>query len=127
MIPLNKVEQIHNLLIEQFGGAKGIRDYGALDAALNRPFATFDQQELYSSPVEKASAIMESILVNHPFIDGNKRTGYVLMRLILLQAGLDIVASQDEKYAFVISIATGQVSFDEIRQWLEEKTKRVSP
>ncbi|WP_262512383.1 type II toxin-antitoxin system death-on-curing family toxin [Adhaeribacter arboris] len=77
---------MHNLLIEEFGGAKGIRDLGALDAAINRPFATFDQQELYPNPVDKAAAIIESILINHPFLDGNKRTGYVLMRLLLLQS-----------------------------------------
>ena len=90
MISIKEVEQIHNFLIEEFGGAKGIRDLGALDAAINRPFATFDQQELYPNPVDKAAAIIESILINHPFLDGNKRTGYVLMRLLLLQSGQDI-------------------------------------
>ena len=87
MISIKEVEQIHNLLIEEFGGAKGIKDLGALDAAINRPFATFDQQELYPNPVDKAAAIIESILINHPFMDDNKRTGYVLMRLLLLQSG----------------------------------------
>ena len=61
MISIKEVEQIHNLLIEEFGGAKGIRDLGALGAAINRPFATFDQQELYPNSVDKA-AIIESIL-----------------------------------------------------------------
>ena len=121
MISLEEVEQIHNLLIEEFGGAKGIRDKGALDAAINRPFATFDSQELYPSPADKAAAIIESILVNHPFIDGNKRTGYVLMRLFLMQAGQDIQASQDDKYDFVISIATGKMTYDGIRKWITER------
>jgi death-on-curing protein len=118
MISLKEVKQIHNLLIKEFGGAPGIRDYGALDAALNRPFATFDLQELYPNPADKAAAIIESILINHPFVDGNKRTGYVLMRLLLLKSGLDIQAGQEEKYDFVISIATGESSFDSIKNWI---------
>ncbi len=123
MISLKEVEQIHNLLIEEFGGAKGIRDLGALDAAINRPFATFDQQELYPQPVDKAAAIIQSILINHPFIDGNKRTDYVLMRLLLLQSGQDIQAEQEERYDFVISIAIGQLTFNGIKEWLEKKTQ----
>lgn len=124
MISLKEAEQIHNLLIEEFGGAKGTRDLGALDASINRPFATFDQQELYPSPEEKAAAIIESILINHPFIDGNKRTGYVLMRLLLLQSGLDIKAEPDDKYEFVISIATGKLQFDGIKKWIESKLQK---
>jgi death-on-curing protein len=124
MISIEEVEHIHNLLIEEFGGAKGIRDFGALDAAINRPFATFDQQDLYPSSVDKAAAIIESILINHPFIDGNKRTGYVLMRLFLLQSGQDIEAGQEEKYNFVISIATGKMTFEGIKKWIGERLKK---
>ena len=75
MISRNEVEHIHSLLIEEFGGSKGIRDVGALDAALHRPFVTFDQKELYPEASDKASALLESIVKNHPFVDGNKRTG----------------------------------------------------
>lgn len=75
---------IHQILIEKFGGATGVRDNKALEAAINRPFATFDQQELYPTAVDKAASILESIVVNHPFQDGNKRTDYTLMRLTLL-------------------------------------------
>jgi len=124
VISIKEVEQIHNLLIEEFRGAKGIRDFGALDAAINRPFATFDQQELYPTPAAKAAAIIESILKNHPFVDGNKRTRYVLMRLLLLQSGQDIQAEQEEKYDFVISIATGQLTFNGIKDWIERKLQK---
>lgn len=126
MISIKEVEQIHNLLIAEFGGAKGIRNLGALDAAINRPFASFDQQELYPNPIDKAAAIIESILINHPFVDGNKRTGYVLMRLLLLQSGQDIQAEQAEKYDFVISIATGQLPINGIKDWIESKLQRLS-
>lgn len=127
MITRKEVEQIHNLLIREFGGSSGIRDKGALEAAINRPFATFDQKELYPSSADKAAAIIESILSNHPFTDGNKRTGYVLMRMILLESGWDISASEDEKYEFVISIAKGEMSFEKIKIWINERLKKINP
>jgi death-on-curing protein len=68
-----------------------------LESTIHRPFSTFDQISLYPSPADKATAILESILMNHPFLDGNKRTAYVLMRMILLEQHLDIRASQEEK------------------------------
>lgn len=113
-ISFQDVEAIHHLLIDNFGGGHGIRDKGALEAALNRPFQTFDQVDLYPTSVDKAAAIFESIIINHPFIDGNKRTAYVLMRLILLEGNMDIQAAEDAKYDFVISAAKGSLSFDDI-------------
>ncbi len=94
-----------------------------LESAINRPYATFDNSELYPSLPEKAAAILESVLINHPFIDGNKRTAYVLMRLILLEGGYDIEAKQDEKYEMVISASTGTMRFDEIRNWIQSRIK----
>ena len=78
MISIAEVEKIHDILIEKFGGLKGIRDHGILDSAINRPYQTFDGKDLYPDPVDKAAAIFESIISNHPFVDGNKRTAYVL-------------------------------------------------
>lgn len=72
MIDLKTVEKIHHILIEEFGGSKGIRDLGGLQAAIARPYATFDLQDLYSTAIEKAAAIFESIIINHPFIDETK-------------------------------------------------------
>lgn len=71
--------------------------------------------------MDKAAALIESIVLNHPFIDGNKRTGYVLMRLLLLNEGLDISASQDDKYEFVISIAKGEYDYNQIINWINNK------
>jgi death-on-curing protein len=116
--------KIHNLLIDEFGGTRGIRDHSLLDSALNRPFQTFDGELLYPTLIDQSAAIIESIVKNHPFHDGNKRTGYTLMRLHLLNNGLDINASEDDKYDFVISIASGRIDFDQIKQWIENNLEK---
>ena len=121
MIRLAEVLAIHDILIERFGGAKGVRDNAGLESAINRPYQTFDGKELYPDPVDKAAAIFESIISNHPFIDGNKRTAYVLMRLLLKEGTLDIVASEDEKFDFVIQCAQGTKTFDDIKAWIKSR------
>jgi death-on-curing protein len=118
MISIKEVEEFHQILIDAFGGSHGIRDLSALESALARPFQTFDDKELHVTPIHKAASLIESILINHPFIDGNKRTGYVLMRIYLISNGLDIQATQEEKYDFVINIASGLIKFESIVEWL---------
>lgn len=121
MIELKDVLNIHNILIDKFGGSKGVRDNGAFESAINRPYATFDGKDLYTSPEEKAAALFESILINHPFVDGNKRTAYTLMKLILLENGVDFLADHDEKYKMVIAASTGEIRFDEIKSWIQSR------
>ena len=126
MIPVKEVELLHRILIDKFGGSQGIRDSAALESAIARPFQTFDGNDLYPSVFEKAASLIESILVNHPFIDGNKRTGYTLLRLYLIQNGLDINASQDNKYEFVIDIASGTLKYEGILSWLKSNTSKMN-
>ncbi|MBK7871823.1 MAG: type II toxin-antitoxin system death-on-curing family toxin [Saprospiraceae bacterium] len=124
MISTEEAIVIHKLLITQFGGIEGVRNLEGLASALDRPFTTFDGEELYKDGVEKAAALIESLIKNHPFLDGNKRIGYVLMRLILMENGLDIEANEESKYQFVISIASGQLDFDAIKEWIHKNLKR---
>jgi death-on-curing protein len=119
MISVNNVLTIHQLLVTSFGGSQGVRDRNLLESALARPLQTFDGKELHPTMIEKSTSLFESIITNHPFVDGNKRTGYVLMRLILLKNGLDINASQDQKYEFVMRVASGQTKLESIISWLE--------
>ena len=121
MIKLQEVLEIHKVLIQKFGGSQGLRDEGALISALQRPFSGFGETEFYPSVEEKAASILESIIKNHPFVDGNKRTAYVLMRLLLMQFGKDIKATQSEKYDFVIEIASSKIAFQEILIWLKKR------
>jgi death on curing protein len=119
MIDVTEVLSIHNNILSQTGGSDGVRDMDLLESALARPFQSFDGQDFYPEIIEKAAALIESIVKNHPFMDGNKRTGYVLMRAMLLSSGIEINASEDEKYDFVIAVAEGRLDFDAIKAWLE--------
>lgn len=127
MITLTIAERYHNELIDKFGGARGIRDQGSLLAALARPYATFDQQDLYPTPVDKATAIFESLIINHPFIDGNKRIAYTMLRIVLTDFYLDIMAFEEEKYQMTIAASAGQIRFDEIKQWIEDHLISINP
>ncbi|MBK8830120.1 MAG: type II toxin-antitoxin system death-on-curing family toxin [Saprospiraceae bacterium] len=127
MISFEEAIQIHELLIQKFGGSVGLRDQEALKSALTRPYQTFEEQNLYPTPEEKAAAVLESIISNHPFLDGNKRLGFVLMKLILLEAGLAINASHEEIYNFIIQVATGEHNIDSITNWIKFHVNQNKP
>jgi death-on-curing protein len=124
MIEISEAIQLHRTLIDHFGGSHGLRDTAALESALSRPFQRFDGKELYPTVQEKAAALVESILINHPFIDGNKRTGYGLLRIFLELNGFKISASSDNKYEFIINIASGTMNFEGIVKWLEANSEK---
>jgi death-on-curing protein len=121
VILLEEVLVYHTALIKKHGGDDGIRDEGLLLSALARPFMTFDQQDLYPTPSGKAAAIFESMVINHPFLDGNKRIAFFLLRLILLDYDIDILANEDEEYDFTIAASMGELDFDKIKGWIDSK------
>ena len=116
---------IHDQVVKLHGGSSGIRDINGLESALARPYQTFGEEDLYPSCFEKASAIGESIIMNHPFVDGNKRTGYVLMETLLRIDGYKINTTDEDLYEFVIKIATGEIKFEEIVVWLKTNTSKL--
>ena len=123
MFNIAKVLALHDQVLIRYGGASGVRDSGLLDSALNRPFQTFGGEELYPDPYHKAAAVIESIILNHPFIDGNKRTGFLLGASFLLDYNINLIATEDARYNFVIDISTGSLSFEEIVIWLRQNTE----
>ena len=112
------VIKIHKILVEQFGGSHGLRDRALLEAALQRRESTFDQKELHPDPLNKCAALLESIIKNHPFNDGNKRIGYTLSRMYLLSNHYDLTATELKRYDFIISIASGKETYESIVDWL---------
>jgi death-on-curing protein len=94
-----------------------------LMSAIERPFQTFDSKELYPTPVEKAAALAESLIINHPFVDGNKRTGMLAMLTLLKHYDITLTASDDALYDFIVAISTGEQRYDEIKLWLGNNAK----
>ena len=125
MILTQEILTIHKTLIDTFGGSAGVRDLPALESALARPFQQYDGDDLYQSVLQKAAALVESLLINHPFVDGNKRTGYTALRLFLLQNSLDFSTKAD-RYKFIIDIASGQLKYDDILTWLIDNTNSAA-
>lgn len=103
-----------------------MRDLKLLESAVGRAFQTFDEKDLYPTIVEKAVALFESIISNHPFVDGNKRVAYTLLRLMLLESESDIDASEQDKYNFVISCAEGNLSFEQKLEWVTQRMKNAT-
>lgn len=125
MITVSKAERVHALLVAEFGGATGLRDTGGLEASLARPYQTFGGQDLYPDAIGKAAAMLEGVIIRHPWMDGNKRTGYVLMELVLEEGAVQLYATEDEKYAMTIRVAEGKSSIEEIRRWIEAHIKVI--
>jgi death on curing protein len=125
MILIEDVLKLHDKSIDDFGGAKGIRDTGLLESALARPFQTFAGEDLYPTIFEKAAAIAESLIKNHPFIDGNKRTGFLTMVSVLYEYNFALTACEDDLYNFIISISSGKIKFEEIVHWLKQNSNPI--
>lgn len=124
MISKKLALEFNKIISKHSGGAEGLRDESLLLSALHRPFQTFDGKELYPSAIDKAAAIFESIVINHPFIDGNKRMAYAFLRVLLSEEGLEIDATEDEKYNFVIAASKGTLDFEKVRTWILEHLKQ---
>ena len=122
MITMEQILLLHHLSIEKYGGSHGVRDAGLLDSAIARQFQTFAGENLYTSVFEQAAAISESLIINHPFVDGNKRTGFLAMIAILRINNIMLNADEKHAYQFIIDISTGKIRFEEIVTWLKNNT-----
>ena len=117
------VLKIHDAQLAEHGGSTGIRDQGLLDSALHHPINLFS----YGSPnlFELAAAYAERIAKNHPFIDGNKRTAYVVMLLFLRLNGFDLIAPREERVIKMVELASSKITVEQFVNWLKENTKLI--
>ncbi|OGQ50787.1 MAG: death-on-curing protein [Deltaproteobacteria bacterium RIFCSPLOWO2_02_FULL_53_8] len=106
---LTEVVEIHCDQIMRYGGSPGIRDVELLQSAVGMPTAGFSEDYLHSDIFEMAAAYLFHIIRNHPFIDGNKRTGAVTALVFLMMNGIEIVAKEDKFEAMVRSVAEGKM------------------
>jgi death-on-curing protein len=117
-LTLNELLQLHRRIVEQSGGSAGIRSVEALESALAQPRMTFSGQDLYPTIVEKAAALGFSVIKNHPFVDGNKRTGHAAMEVFLFLNGYEIDASVDEQEHVILQLAAGELGRNTFTEWL---------
>jgi death on curing protein len=107
---------LHSLSISQFGGAQGVRDQGMLESALNRPLNKWGYEN--ASIVECAVAYAYGIAMNHPFVDGNKRTAFLAMGVFLEKNGYRLTATEPDSTTTFLKLAAGEMTETELVEWL---------
>ena len=113
-----KVLLLHQLLIQETGGAEHIRDFALLDSALEGAFATFGGVELYPSKEEKGARLGFSLISNHAFVDGNKRIGMYVMLTFLEVNGIHVDCSNDDVIEAGLGVAGGSMKYEELLEWV---------
>ena len=111
---------IHSRLIQSTGGAHGILDLSMLLSALGRPQATFDGNDLYGDLFSKATSLMDSLIRDHPFVDGNKRTAIAAAALFMQLNGYSLVVANEEMARFTLACAQSKVTLEEISAWMRQ-------
>lgn len=112
-----QVIKIHNMLISQTGGSDGIRDEGLLESALNAPFQTFDGEYIYRTIKAKAAKLGYFLVKNHPFIDGNKRIGILVMITFLEINGVEVTCTDEELITLGLGLADGTIDDEDLLNW----------
>ena len=123
-LSLEQVLDLHRRQLRRFGGPAGLRDRGALESAVARPQMTFGGEDLYPEIEDKAAALMHSLVMNHPFVDGNKRVGAHASLMLLLANGVEPTFSPAELTAITLATARGEVNAEALSIWLRQRTRR---
>ena len=119
-LSVDEVLAIHQRLIERFGGSPGVRDPGLLESALFRPRTGY-----YADLAEMAAALFESLLMNHPFVDGNKRVAFFATDVFLRLNGWALEVDPDEAYGFLMGLlAENTADYDHLLPWIREALTR---
>ena len=123
-LSLTQVLDLHRRQIRRFGGGSGLRDRGALEAAVARPQMTFGGEDLYPEVADKAAALMHSLVMNHPFVDGNKRAGAHACILFLVANGVEPIFSSAQLTEITLAVARGVVTAEALSIWLRQRSRQ---
>jgi death-on-curing protein len=115
---------IHARLIAETGGLHGLRELALLESAVARPQASFEGRDLYADLFAKATVLLESLVNNIPFLDGNKRTGITAVALFLRINGYRFKVTNEDMVAFVLKVAQKQLNFEEVTVWLKKHSQK---
>lgn len=124
-LTLEQVFLIHEDQLLRYGGSSGLRDLPLLESAIFRPQSSFGGEDLYSSIFEKAAALMHSLLLNHPFVDGNKRTATTSMLVFLELNNYRLQVSQKALVEVAIKIESKQLNLEQIASWFRKYAKKI--
>ena len=114
-----QILMLHTALIAQTGGIDGVRDEGLLDSAINAPFQTFAEQDLYPTVLEKAARLGFGLISNHPFLDGNKRIGAHAMLTFMGVNQINLCCTDEELISLILQVASGRLDYDGMLEWLK--------
>jgi death-on-curing protein len=120
-LTLGEVVALQQRIIAATGGARGIRDLGALESAVAQPRVSFGGEDLYLGVIEKAAALGFSLVMGHPFLDGNKRTGHAAMETFLVLNGYEVSAAVDEQERVILQLAAGELSRAGFLEWVRSR------
>lgn len=123
-LSLVQVLDLHGRQIRAFEGSEGLRDRGALESAVARPAMTFGGEDLYPEAADKAAALMHSLVMNHAFVDGNKRIGASAAELFLELNGYRLAALDEELEQITLTVARGELDADALAIWFRQRISR---
>ncbi len=123
-VPIEEVYEIHEAIIKQVGTKASVRDFTLLHSAVERPKATFDGKDLYPTIFTKAAALLQSICLNHPFTDGNKRSAWLSTKRFLFINGYHLRAEPKEGANFMVYVDNSKPELLEIARWLKDHSKK---
>lgn len=123
-LSLEQVLFIHQQMLEKYGGSEGVRDQNLLEFSIVKPRISAFGEEVYPTLFLKLAALLHAIIRNHAFVDGNKRTAFGAMHLMLLKNGYDLTSSTDQEVQMCLDAATGKLTVEEIANWIENHAKK---
>lgn len=124
-LTLQRVLAIHDQAVKRFGGSHGVRDLGLVESAIGRPQPAFGGADLYESIFDKAAALLQSLLKNHPFVDGNKRTALTSAGIFLKMNGYKLKNYHEEEVEFAVNVDNKHLSLEDISKWLKKHTEKT--
>jgi len=117
-----QIMRLHHDLIETHGGSNGVRDESLLESALAAPFQSFNGRSMLPTIQQKAVRLGYGLIMNHPFVDGNKRVGVHAMLTMLAMNGIELDYTQKELYEVILGVASSETSYEELLNWVVDHT-----
>lgn len=124
-ITITRVLAIHDYAVKRYGGSQGIRDIGLVESAIARPQSGFGGEYLYKNIFDMAASLLQSLLKNHPFVDGNKRTALFSTGIFLKINGYKLTNKHEEEVEFAVKVDNKNLSLEEISAWLKENSETL--